>query len=253
MVQRPQPPSQLLKLATSLLAGLAVFAALLVGGWQLVRHDSGSIASTVDIEGPLQRVSAAEVLEAVQPVLDQSFGTLDLNQIRVEVERLPWVSRARVERQWPAAVRVRIWERTAAARWGEHALLDSDARAFSPSAESVPEGLPQLRAPEGHEREVLDAYAQFKAELLGSAFEPVALTLDARGEWLASGPQGIEMRLGRNPPHEHAALIRGALSRALESSFAQVRYVDLRYTNGFSVGWAPAHAAPSKDEGAGNG
>jgi len=254
MSARPAEPSQKMKIAASVLAGLGAFAAVVCGGWLLLRSDGEALASAIHVEGPFVRVLPEEVTAAARPLLEQPFGALDLAQVRLAVEQLPWVARARVERQWPAAVRIRIWERTAVARWGERALLDSEAQVFTPPPEQIATELPRLQAPAGHEREVLDAYLRFKTDLTGSSFEPLALSMDARGEWVALGAQGIEMRLGRQPPQGHAALIRGALSRALEGNFAQVRYVDLRYTNGFSVGWtSPRAPLPTRDGGVGNG
>lgn len=238
----------------ALIAGLAVFVAVLGGGSLLLHSGGDEAVARLNVEGPLVHVSAGDVTEALRPLMLTPFVELDLDTVRGEVERLPWVARARIERQWPQTLRIRVWERQAFARWGERALLDSDARVFTPKADEILDSLPQLQAPAGHEREVMDAYSRLHEALADTAFAVSALTLDARGEWRALTPAGLELRLGRELPEARTRLIRGAMTDALRDRVSQLQYVDLRYTNGFAVGWKPKEpqATPPRPEGGAN-
>src|SRR3546814_10249741 len=117
-----------------LLAGVAAVAAVIVAAWGALSIGSHTPVSRIQIEGRLTRLKSSDIEAVLRPLVDRQFGALDLAAAKQAVEALPWTSRASVERVWPATVRVRVWERTPAARWGDDALPDSDARVFKPAA-----------------------------------------------------------------------------------------------------------------------
>jgi cell division protein FtsQ len=191
----------------------------------------------LEVSGPLQRVDAASVRAALAPALREGFWDVDLAAARADVEALPWVSRARVERAWPATLRVRVWERQAFARWDSARLLDTDARVFTPARGDLDPALPQLGGVSGQEREVMETFQRLQAKLAGSAFELQGLRQDARGEWFGRSVAGIDLHFGRGVPDAHLDLLTGTVLEALRHRMAEVDYVDLRYTNGFAVNW----------------
>ncbi|HEY1077034.1 MAG TPA: FtsQ-type POTRA domain-containing protein [Fontimonas sp.] len=229
IVQSPWP-----RLLLGMLALVAVAAAL----WGFFQFTGTQQVSRIRIEGTLNHVSASEVEAAVRPLLDARFIEVDLEQIHQVAAALPWVASVRVERQWPAMVRVRVWEREPIARWGgEEILLDEKSAEFPTAGRSVPPGLPLLSGPAGSASVVMDMYRQLAGPLKGSLFELQSLSQDARGEWTALAKNGIELRFGRGDPAPALANLLGPAAQALTERIAQVHHVDLRYTNGFSVGW----------------
>jgi cell division protein FtsQ len=75
--------------------------------------------------------SAAEILSALDLHDGDPLLGFDSRVARAELERLPWVKEAQVERRFPHRVTVRIVERTPLALWqtqGRHAVLDGDGR-----------------------------------------------------------------------------------------------------------------------------
>lgn len=240
-----RPHSQWPRLLLGLLALGAVAAAL----WGFFQFTGTQQVSRVRIEGKLNHVSAAEVEAAVRPLLDARFIEVDLDQIHAVAAALPWVASVRVERQWPSIVRLRIWEREPVARWGGDAhLLDEQATEFATAGRSVPAGLPELSGPPGSAAAVLERYRQLSAPLKGSLFELESLDQDARGDWTALARNGVELRFGRGDWSAALGYLLGPATVTLRERIAQVHHVDLRYTNGFSVGWlepsADAKSAP---------
>ncbi|MGH8445923.1 MAG: cell division protein FtsQ/DivIB [Solimonas sp.] len=220
-----------------LAVGVAAFLAVVAAGWSALEFGGRQPVARIQVEGRFARLKLGDVDGAVRPLVDRQFGDLDLTAVRVAVEALPWTSRASVERVWPAMVRVRAWERVPFARWGESALLDTDSRVFTPAASELPQGLPQLSGTPGHEALVADTFRELSAKLIQSSFPLQGLTQDARGEWSARTAGGVELRFGREDPQNKIDMLLGAAEHALKDRMADVKYVDLRYTNGFSVGW----------------
>jgi cell division protein FtsQ len=214
-----------------------VLLLLAVLAWALAPRDLA--LTQLQLRGDFQRLRAEDVRAAAEPHLSSGFLAVDLVAIRDAVARLLWVSRVRVERQWPGAVTVRAWERAPLARWNESELLDAEAVAFRPRPAEIPSGLPQLGGGAGNEAVVAQAWQRLAPALEGTPLKLSGLRLDARGEWTArTAVGGIELRFGQRPPEERLPVLIGAARRALESRWAEVRYLDLRYTNGFAVGWA---------------
>lgn len=215
-------------------------AALLAAGfavWGFFRLTGMQPVARLQVEGRLQRVDASEVDRAVRPLLDATFVEVDLQSVQGVVTELPWVARARAEREWPATVRVRLWEREPAARWGADSLLDMQAIKFAPEGRSLPDTLPQLSGPEGSASRVLATYRQLSTRLDGTPFALKGLNQDARGDWTATTIDGVELRFGRSDPLLALDMLLGPGARALAGHLAEVAHIDLRYTNGFSVGW----------------
>jgi len=231
--------------------GLAGIAIVVLGGWALVRSSSSPDVAQIQIEGPFQQVSAGDVRAALEPLLDEDFLALNLDEARARVAELPWVARSRVERVWPGTLRVRVWEREVFARWNGDSLLDIEAQVFTPDAADLAPALPQLGGAPGHEREVMDTFQRIGARLQSTPFALASLRQDARGEWTAQTHAGIELRFGRGQPDEKLPMLLGAVVHKLGAELPQAAHIDLRYTNGFAVGWRsqPTHSGESKKNG----
>src|SRR5690606_42005373 len=107
--------------------------------------------------------------------------------------------------------------------------------------------LPQLSGPDGSERRVLTMYMQLSARLDGTPFALSGLRQDARGDWTATTADGIELRFGRSDPLLSVDMLLGPAARALAMQRLEVEHIDLRYTNGFSVGWREPAAATQRN------
>jgi cell division protein FtsQ len=200
--------------------------------------------SNFHIEGRMGHMTALQIAAAADVAPGTKLFAIDLDAVRRGVEALPWVGHAAISRAWPSGIIVDVIERQPVARWGGGGLLDSEGRAFTPPAADLPSGLPQLNGPDDRISDVWSAYQKLSTTLNGSLFELSGLNLDARGEWTAMTRSGITLRLGQEDPTAQGALIVGAVTRSLADRIGQVAYVDLRYPNGFSVGWKEAAPAP---------
>lgn len=230
-----------------LLAGLSALVLLLgVGGLYAAVRNNGAVAR-LQVQGSFKHVHPELVRAVAAAQISEGFLAADIDQLRVQLERLPWVEHARVERVWPADLRIRIWEREPFARWGDKGLLSTQAVAFEPDPKDLPGNLPQLSGPPGHESEVMETYKRILPRLAQTPFPLGRLVMNARGEWLAYTPGGIELRLGQGQPDAKLDIVTGPMVRALAQRVQEVNYVDLRYTNGFAVAWhTPGDAAGEK-------
>ncbi len=217
-------------------ATAAVIAVLLLGAVKLLDQP----VRTLVIEGSFERVSVVQIEAALAGSRGQGFLTIDLRALRDEVQGLPWIDRAEISRVWPDRLVVRVSEQQAAARWGAEGLLNVRGEQFAnDSRDAFPE-LPQLAGPDGAQQEVAALYLAVRGPLTELGLALASLTMDERGAWELVLSGGQQIRLGRDEVSQRLGRFFAVVAPTLIDDLDSVVYVDLRYTNGFAVGWAEA-------------
>jgi cell division protein FtsQ len=211
---------------------MALIAALGALTWVLDRP-----VRVISIDGSFQRVSPGQVEKAVAPFASQGFMSANLEDIQRAVETLPWVDHARIARRWPNSLRVSVTEQTAAARWGDSGLLNTRGELFVRAAAHVPAELPRLSGPEGSESQVAQRYLAVQGRMLEAGLRIAALRLDERGAWEMDLDSGVTVRLGRRDVDERIDRFIHTASQVIAHRLPEVNYVDMRYSNGFAIGW----------------
>jgi cell division protein FtsQ len=214
-------------------AGLLAFAVMAV---QAIPYVDRPVIR-IRIDGHFAHLTPAQIAVAAGLQPGVKLFAVDLAQLRAQVEALPWVAHARATRVWPEGVALRVDEREPVARWRNAGLLDTELRTFTPPARDLPQGLPLLAGPEDRVADVWSAYQKLAAALSDGPLAVDSLSLDARGEWTAQTRGGVVLRLGQDDPVLQITLLTGTVVHSLADKFDQVAYIDLRYPNGFAVGW----------------
>jgi cell division protein FtsQ len=221
----------------------AVFA-VVVGGLAALTWALDRPIRVISMDGRFQRVSPGEIEKAVAPFTQEGFMSADLDRIQRAVEAVPWVDHARVQRRWPNSLHVTVVEETAAARWGESGLLNTRGQLFVREAAHVPAELPRLSGPDGTEAEVAERYLAAQGRMLEAGMRIAALRLDERGAWEMDLDSGVTVRLGRRDVDERLDRFIRTASQVIAHRLNDINYVDMRYSNGFAIGWRNA-AAPA--------
>ncbi|QGM22149.1 FtsQ-type POTRA domain-containing protein [Spiribacter sp. 2438] len=220
------------------LMGLVALATLAWGGMWALDHGSETAVlplETVRFDGDLERLSEAELREAVSAHLQGGLLGVDVAALRRGVEALPWVDTATVRRVWPDTVRITIREQQPVARWGEVALMNAKARVFQPR--TLPDGLPSLTGPPGSAARVLEQYQALRLALTPLGLEPIGLDLDERRAWTVELADGGLIRLGREDTQSRIERLIRAWPRITPAQDQRIAVIDLRYPNGFSLRW----------------
>jgi cell division protein FtsQ len=205
--------------------------------------------ATVSVSGRFERVSPLDVARVVETSV-QGAGLLgvDIGRVRAAVERLAWVDTASVTRSWPRGLAVRIVEEVPAARWAGGGLINVRGERFRSNARDIPSGLPLLCGPEGSARTVAERYFAMQARLTEVGLRIAALNLDARGSWQFDLEDGVAVRLGRKRIDARFETFMTVAAKIVAARASDIAYVDMRYMNGFAIGWR-AGGAPRKAKG----
>jgi cell division protein FtsQ len=193
---------------------------------------------SIVVTGRFERVSPLDVERAVKASLNGA-GLIDVRLAKVSaaVERLPWVDAATVERSWPRGLTVQVVEQIAAARWGQGGLVNTRGVLFTGDARHIPLELPTLSGPDGTEPEVAQRYLAMQGRLIEVGMRLTALRLDARGAWESDLDNGVTVRLGRKQVDQRFETFMEVASKIVAQRASDIAYVDMRYANGFAIGW----------------
>ena len=221
------------------LTGVAGAAVLIV---VLVRAANQPIERIV-VTGSLQHVTVMQVEDVVRAELHGAgLVTVNLAGIGRGLCALPWVDRAAVQRSWPRGLAIQIVEQVAVARWNGAGLVNARGDLFLAHAAVARPDLPLLAGPEGAEQEVTARYLEMQQRLAAPGLRLTALTLDERGAWNFTLADGVTVRLGRSDVDARFDRFVLAAAGLVRTRAADIGYVDMRYGNGFAVGWKGAHA-----------
>ncbi len=230
------------KILTPLLAVGIVFAT-----YQLSLRMLDREISSIEISGPFQRVTALNIEEAISEEIDKGFVGADIDRIKDQVMALAWIDQASVARRWPSRISITVTEQVPAAVWGDSGLLNTRGELFVTQLRRVPAELPRLSGPDKSSAEVAARYLAVREQLIPLGLDVRRVHLDARGSWEMSLGNGIEVRLGRKAVADRTDLFLAVVADIITGHAMEIEYVDMRYGNGFTIGWKSGSQTPVRD------
>jgi cell division protein FtsQ len=202
---------------------------------------------SIEINGPFQRVTALQIEEAISDELEDGFVSADLSGIQRRIIELPWIDQAIVARRWPSRLRITVTEQVPAAIWGERGLLNVRGELFVTNARHIPAELPRLSGPENRAADVAQRYLEVRDRLIPVGLDVRRVHLDPRGAWDMTLQNGVEVRLGRRDVDERTELFLSIVADIVNGRVTEIDYVDMRYSNGFTIGWNSGSRTPVTD------
>jgi len=231
-----------------LLAGLSVLF-LSVYGYNNINANNILPIQTVKIEGEFKFLNEEKLQSHVLPAVKGGFFNVNLPGVRAALVDLPWVQSVSVRRQWPDVLSVYVVEQKPVVTWGEDGVISAKGVLFVPE-KKVNLNLPHLSGPKGQHEVMLQELARMQAWLLETGLYIKNIELNARRSWILTMTSGMELRLGREQMHERLNRFVSVYKETLQTknlkkpsfkkSGQEIKYVDMRYTNGFAVAWKEA-------------
>ena len=190
------------------------------------------------VAGTLSRVNPAHLEAVVREELQGTFFTMQLDEARDSLRRVPWVRGVALRRQWPQRLEVTIEEHEPFARWNGESLVNPAGEVFNAEYDG---NLPQFEGADGRAAEVTARYREWSAALAPVSLAVPAVRVSPRGGRRLSvkSPGGrLDIELGRDEPGERLArfvAVYGRTVGTLARAGTRIDRVDLRYRNGFAA------------------
>jgi cell division protein FtsQ len=229
------------------LIGALVLVGMVGGGlslaaWRLAQPETLPI-QTVQVEGEFRYLAREDLYKAIGSLASGGFFNVDVRAVKQAVEAMAWIDRASVRRIWPDTLRIEIVEQTPLALWAENKeggkskVVNARGELFHPPTKGLPTELPFFVGPEGTEEIVAKRYQQLSGMFVKAGLDIAGLTLSDRRAWQVTTKNGLQIVLGRTTGDEQLRRFTSAYAEVIANKVQNIRAIDLRYTNGFSVRW----------------
>ncbi|MBK9161682.1 MAG: cell division protein FtsQ/DivIB [Nitrosomonadales bacterium] len=223
----------LLREISDVLFALSMLAMLYGAGWYAVHQPGLFPLHTVRLEANPLRVDVPAVFRTVRGEVNGNFFTTDIERLRLALEKLPWVRSVAIRREFPDRLMVRLEEHQPLARWNDSALVNRQGEVFSAESGQL---LPDFVGQEGTSTEVAQSFGQFSRQLAALDLQIERLALTPRHAWQVQLNNGLVLELGREEMQRRLARFVAVYPYGIAAMQGNIRYVDLRYRNGFAVG-----------------
>ena len=196
--------------------------------------------STLAISGYRQYSSDQEIQQALEKLSEnESFFSLNVDQVKGLVEQIPWVAKASVRRKWPNSLQVHITEQVPVGYWNDQYLLSDSADIFRADQSRIEATLPRFYGDSDAAATLLDGYQALLPLLNSEGFVLNEIRLSGRQSWQIEINNNVILILGRvNTVMRNARVERfiKVYKHVIKPERA-INYVDLRYDTGFAVNW----------------
>ncbi len=219
----------------------------------------------IEMHGQLNHVNSVQVKQIVEATLDGNYFSANLHQLENKIKQIPWVFSVSLRRRWPSTIVVSITEVQPIALWGKDKWLHFTGDLVDRQQDAKQrdeQGLPLLSGADEQADVVWETFQKWSELFSSSGLFLKELRLDARDLWwlklsireLASPDRrltsshmteqigdraSIDVTMVVDKRYSSFRIQRfvAALNQVLIVQFPQMNTIDLRYPNGFAIGW----------------
>lgn len=247
------------RMVVSLAVALSLVAVLALVADRLLRPGTYRIEH-VRVEGDLSRVALSDVEAAVSNAITGNFFSVDLGDVERAVEGVYWVDEVEVKRRWPNTLAVELSEVRPVGRWNDERWVTDAGKLIRLPADDALAALPEMHGPDESAKWVLERFRHWSPVFRSVGLTLRSIEINSRDSWrvvvsrdvypeAGGAPPAtheVEIQIGHVDPDDRVAQFAQLFARSLTGEFYRMRTVDLRYPNGFAVGWVkPATAGES--------
>jgi cell division protein FtsQ len=193
--------------------------------------------TTVKIDGQVLRTSKQEIWNATVTLLKKGFFVTDVMAIKANLQNLPWVETAAVEKIWPDKLHITIKERLPIARWRGKGLVTTAGDIVYTDLLGDSNKLPVFWGSDLQVKNMLESYLTISDVLKRNEMSVSEIEIMPDQGLRAILNNGIMLFLGSEGLLERINRFTLAYRNKLQKISYKIDYVDLRYVNGIAVGW----------------
>ena len=215
---------------------VTVFVAAIFGA-DFIYKQIDTPLSKIMVGGNFNHLEEQELAELVNMEIDGGFLSMNLNQLRQELQSHPWIHQVSVRREWPSTLKVEVIEEVPIARWGKKGFLNRLGDQLSLPENSNLKSLPVLEADFGSSQDMIAQYLLLAELLAPTDLRLTELQRDAVGAWQIETASGVRIVLGRDQIIEKIRRLIVVWGSGLDIQLNNIATIDLRYPNGLAVSW----------------
>ena len=213
--------------------------------WCLIQLQRPDVLPIKKIQalGTFDHVDEAALRSAVAVTGQAGHFSVNIDKVQSAVENLPWVAQASVSRIWPDTLAINVTEQQAYAVWAKGGVVNQHGVVFFPKQSTYPGALPVFDGPVGMERNMTEQYRLAKTIIAPLDLGIQKLSMDTRRAVSLQLSNGIQVILGRQDLQSRLERFVRVYKKVLASRANDIARIDMRYSNGLSVGWHKGKSA----------
>jgi cell division protein FtsQ len=187
----------------------------------------------------IKNANKENILEYSKKYLsNKSFFNFNIDVLKKELEKFEWINSISVRRVWPSEVKLTIEEHEPLAIWNNKSYVNSNGKIFF--VKEINKNLPRLNSENNRSEALFRYFSFFSHGLLKNKINEKIIEIsenDIRSlSFLLSS--GISVRFGSKNINDKMRIFFKSYKKILNTSdLKKIRYIDMRYSNGFSIGW----------------
>ena len=135
----------------------------------------------IRIENQWNYVDSEDIKRVVSTKMGVGFFRFDLKGMKYDLENLPWVEKAAINRLWPDTVSFNLREQVAIAYWNNEGLLNPRGEIWTPTHSNHMSGIPYWEGPDGSQLRIMEQFEAFNKILKPSGLKLSGIKLSDRG------------------------------------------------------------------------
>ena len=246
----------------ALMAGILISGLIVLFVTDRVFNPNKFLIDEIEVHGSFNHVDGEQVKQIVETAIKGNFFSVSLHRLESEIKKIPWVFSVSLRRKWPSTIAVDVVEVQPVARWGDGKWLNFTGDLVDRQTEYGMNGnvdLPLLFGPEGELKIIWKAFQQWSERFASNGLNLNELKLDDTELWnlkLSLGALALNSEQIRKRDDDTTDLTNqvtmvvdkakafsriqrfiAALNQDLIVQFPDMKTIDLRYPNGFAIGW----------------
>ena len=192
---------------------------------------------TIDLKN-IENSSVDDIREVAKKyVRSKSFFNVDINYLQSKIENIDWISSANIRRSYPNEIIIFVTEHIPVAIWNNKDYLNQYGEIFTANKKN--NKFPILISKNNKNKIIFEYLSLFSNDLIRHNINEKVLKIiedDIRSISVILS-SGITIKLGSKNVKEKIDIFFKVYQTLNSSDLSKMRYIDMRYSNGFSVGW----------------
>ena len=197
---------------------------------------------TITIDSKIINADKKYIFEYAEKYLDKkSFFNFNINILKKELEKIEWIKSVNVRRVYPNEVKLSIEEHRPVAIWNNINYLNDSGKMFF--VNKISKDLPRLNSNYNRSDVLFEYFSLFSTNLLKNKINAKIVEINENDIKSLSIllSSDISVKFGskdvRNKIIMFFKIYKALNARLNTSDLKKIRYIDMRYSNGFSIGW----------------
>ena len=169
---------------------------------------------------------------------NKSFFLLNMSELKKELEKIEWVDSVSIRRDYPRVVILSIKEHKPLVIWNNKSYINNNGEIFF--VKDVSKNLPRLNSKNNRSQALFKYFSFFSDNLLKNKINDKIVEISENNIRSLSVllSSGITIRFGSKNINDKMKIFFKSYKKILNTSdLKKIRYIDMRYSNGFSIGW----------------